>query len=136
VIRLSSAPQRAPHAAPARHAPAFAHLSVTRQRVGVRAGGAAAGVCGLAWPARGPCARPSSARTPLTHALFAHARTHLTGSHYAQDARAIVEGLTRGVSAETTTLAQQQQRSDKHIKRMAIHMAKVQVQGSSSSGGK
>jgi hypothetical protein len=63
----------------------------------------------------------------------------LTGSNSsqaAQDARAIAEGLTRDVSAETTTLALQQKRSDKHIKLMAIHMAKVQVQGSSSSGGK
>jgi len=132
----------APHTQrPARHAAACAHLSpdsAARGRARGRRG------CGRVWVgallrgdlARGltrPHARHSHA---LTHVLLAHARTHSTGSHSAQDARAIEEGLTRGVSAETSTLALQQQRSDKHIKLMAIHMAKVQVQGSSSSGGK
>ncbi len=37
------------------------------------AGGVAAGACGWAWPARGPCVRPS--RPLLTHALF-HTRIH------------------------------------------------------------
>jgi hypothetical protein len=135
---LPRCPSARPTPRPARHAPACAHLSATGQR-GRRAGGVAAGACGWACACAAPCLCPCPRPHHAQHALFAHARTHLTGSNSsqaAQDARAIAEGLTRDVSAETTTLALQQKRSDRHIERMAIHMAKkLAVRGSSSSGG-